>query len=134
MPKGAMLSHRNLLSAVYNAGFAAPPQSDAVALFPWPLCHVSGYSVLVSHLTGATLVLLRSSDPDGLLQSIDRHRVTSTSLAPTMLNMLLDPHRFDDYDLSSLRAIGYGAAAMPAEVLRRAMKRFPNVEFATGSV
>lgn len=131
-PKGAMLSHRNLLTAVANAGFAAVPATDSVALFPWPLCHVAGYSILISHLTGATLVLLRSYDPDGFLHAIESHGVTTTSLAPTMLNMILDHPEFHRYDLSSLRNISYGAAAMPAEVLRRAMAELPDVDFGTG--
>lgn len=132
MPKGAMLSHRNLISAVCNAGFAATPDPDVVTLFPWPLCHVAGYSILISHTTGATVVLMRSYDLEGWFGRIQEHRVTAASIAPTMLNILLDHSHFDDCDLSSLRTIGYGATAMPVEVLRRAMDRLLGVEFATG--
>src|ERR1051325_9263316 len=53
-------------------------------------------------------------------------------MAPTMLAMLLEDPIGERYDLSSLRRIGYGAAAMPAEVLKRARARWPQVSFATG--
>ena len=49
-----------------------------------------------------------------------------------MMNMLLDHPRIGDYDLSSIRRMGYGAAPMPVEVLRRSMEKFPGAGFATG--
>jgi acyl-CoA synthetase (AMP-forming)/AMP-acid ligase II len=132
MPKGAMLSHRNLVTAVFNSALRWNRQPDPVNLFPWPLCHVAGYSILMAHLQGNPVVLLRSYDPVSFCQHIDRYRVTSTSVAPTMLNMLLLHPAIDEFELTSLRSIGYGSAAMPAEVLRRAMARLPQVEFSTG--
>ncbi|MFM7536660.1 MAG: acyl-CoA synthetase [Acidimicrobiales bacterium] len=132
MPKGAMLSHRSLLAAVCNTAIGWDSGAHEVALFPWPLCHVAGYSILGSHLKGNPVVLMRAYEPEAFLAHIERFGVTSTSLAPTMLNMLLDHPTFDRYDTSSVRRIGYGAAAMPAEVLRRAMGRFPHAGFGTG--
>ncbi len=52
------------------------------------------------------------------MQLVDEHGITGTALAPTMLNFLLQHPKIHDYDLSTLRSIGYGAAAMPVEVLR----------------
>jgi acyl-CoA synthetase (AMP-forming)/AMP-acid ligase II len=93
---------------------------------------VAAYSIMVSHLFGDPVVLMRAFDPDQLLATIERHRVSRTTMAPTMLNMLLQDPALDRYDLSSLTSIGYGAASMPAETLRRAMERFPGMEFSTG--
>jgi acyl-CoA synthetase (AMP-forming)/AMP-acid ligase II len=132
MPKGAMLSHRSLLAAVCNSAIGWDSSPVEVALFPWPLCHVAGYSILGSHLKGHPVVLMRAYEPEAFLAHIERFRVTSTSLAPTMLNMLLDHPAIERYDTSSIRRIGYGAAAMPAEVLRKAMIRFPDAGFGTG--
>src|SRR5439155_1767107 len=64
--------------------------------------------------------------------NVQRHRVTSTGMAPTMIAMLMEDPRADAYDLSSLKRIGYGAAAMPAEVLKRAWAKWPQVGFTTG--
>jgi acyl-CoA synthetase (AMP-forming)/AMP-acid ligase II len=132
MPKGAMLSHHNLISAVCNSAMGWDRRENDITLFPWPLCHVSGYSWPLSHLLGNTVVLMRSYDPESFFDHVQKYRVTGATGAPTMINMLLQHPKFDDYDLSSLKSIGYGAAAMPVEVLKRAMDKLPGVEFATG--
>jgi len=133
MPKGAMLSHRNVVAAVVNAGVAWERTTDeAVSLMPWPLCHIAGYGVLVNHMHAATLVLMRRYEPEQFLADIERHRVTDITAAPTMLSMLLRSPEIAKRDTSSIRRVGYGAAPMPVEVLRRAMKQFPNARFQTG--
>jgi acyl-CoA synthetase (AMP-forming)/AMP-acid ligase II len=132
MPKGAMLSHRNLLMSTVNAAAVATGGRDEVTLFPWPLCHVAGYVFPICHLLGTPVVLMRGYEPESFLAHLERYKVTSASMAPTMFNMLLDNPRIDEYDLSSIRRLGYGAAPMPVEVLRRAMARFPATGFGTG--
>ena len=132
LPKGAMLSHRNIMAGVLNAMTTWDAGGDDVCLFTFPQFHVAGYVMPLYHLRGYPVVVLRNFDPDTLLSSIEQHRVTSTAMAPTMLAMLLEDPRTDQYDLSSLRRIGYGASSMPAEVLRRARGRWPGVGFSTG--
>jgi long-chain acyl-CoA synthetase len=58
--------------------------------------------------------------------------VTSTVLVPTMINFLINHPDIAKHDLSSLRRITYGASPMPVELLKRAMKVFPGVEFFQG--
>jgi acyl-CoA synthetase (AMP-forming)/AMP-acid ligase II len=133
--KGAVLSHRNVVAGVLNAAVSWGYDDEvwpAVSLCPWPLCHIAGYGVVVTHLHADTLVLMRRYDPEGLLSLVQEHRVTATTAAPTMLAMLLRHPAFDDYDTSSIRRIGYGSAPMPVTVLREAMRRFPNARFQTG--
>jgi len=132
LPKGAMLSHRNLTAAITNSLCTWDATPDDRCLFTFPLFHVAGYMMPIYHLRTYPVVLLKSFDVETLLGNIERYAITNTAMAPTMLAMLLeDPigHRFD---LSSLRRIGYGAAAMPAEVLLRARTRWPDVTFQTG--
>jgi acyl-CoA synthetase (AMP-forming)/AMP-acid ligase II len=131
VPKGAMLSHRNLIASVLNSAAVQGLDREAVTLFPWPLYHVAGFSIPVGHLGGGTIVLMRAYDPIAYLQHIDRYRATEISGAPTMLNMLLQQPEIDDFDLGSVKKIGYGAAPMPAELLRKAMKRFEGADFQT---
>lgn len=123
-PKGAMLSHRNLIVAVLNSVIEYEPQPDERALIAFPLCHVSGYSVPVTHMRGGRIVLTPMFEPELWMQMVDEHKITGTSMAPTMLNFILQHPKVNDYELSSLRGIGYGAAAMPVEILRSAIKRF----------
>jgi acyl-CoA synthetase (AMP-forming)/AMP-acid ligase II len=58
------------------------------------------------------------------MRMVDELKITGTALAPTMINMLLNDPAIDRYDLGSLQSLGYGASSIPAEVLRKAMKRF----------
>jgi acyl-CoA synthetase (AMP-forming)/AMP-acid ligase II len=69
-------------------------------------------------------VLMKAYEPELFMQLVEHHGITSSALAPTMLNFLLQHPKIDDYDLSTLRNIGYGAAAMPVEVLKTAIERF----------
>lgn len=136
LPKGAMLSHRNVVGAVMNALVSWDRDDVAVAepvyMLTFPMYHVAGYALLIQHLRGQAVVLMQSFDPETLFATIERHRVTATSAAPTMIAMLLDHPAMPRYDLSSLRNMGYGASAMPVAVLRRARERWPHVRFATG--
>jgi acyl-CoA synthetase (AMP-forming)/AMP-acid ligase II len=132
LPKGAMLSHRNLLAGVLNSLVGWDAASDDVCMFTFPQFHVAGYVMPSYHLRGVPVVLLKAFDADTLLRNVERHRVSSTAMAPTMVAMLLEDPRTERYDLSSLRRIGYGASAMPAEVLRKARARWPQVGFSTG--
>jgi acyl-CoA synthetase (AMP-forming)/AMP-acid ligase II len=132
LPKGAMLSHRNLMAAITNSMTVWEGGRDDVCMFTFPQFHVAGYAMPTYHLRGLPVILLRSFDAQTLLENVQRHRVTSTAMAPTMVAMLLEDPATLTYDLSSLRRIGYGASAMPAEVIRRARRQWPNVRFSTG--
>ena len=132
LPKGAMLSHRNLMAAVLNSMCTWPTAGDEVNLFTFPLFHVAGYVMPLHHIRAQPVVLLRAFDPETLLKNVQQYRVTNMAMAPTMLAMLLEDPGTDRYDLSSLRRFGYGASSMPGEVLRRARARWPQIGFTTG--
>jgi acyl-CoA synthetase (AMP-forming)/AMP-acid ligase II len=131
LPKGAMLSHKNLTAAVFNSMTTWDAGED-VSLFAFPQFHVAGYVLPMYHLRCFPVVLLRNFDVETVLAHVERYGVTSTAMAPTMIAMLLEDPIGEKYDLSSLRRIGYGASAMPGEVLRRARARWPGVGFSTG--
>ena len=121
-PKGALLSHRSLLAAVRSSTAARPVDRDDVYVFPFPLCHVAGYNVIHRHAHGRPVVLMSGFTAPEFCDIVERERVTSTSLAATMLATLVDlienePERREQ--LRSLRSIAYGAAPMPSPLLRR---------------
>jgi acyl-CoA synthetase (AMP-forming)/AMP-acid ligase II len=121
-PKGAVLTARSLLAAVDATLAGRPVADDDVYLFPFPLCHVAGYNVLVHHRRGRPVVLLPRFDPAAFVAAVAEHEVTTASLAATMLSGLLDHVEATGTaaGLASLRTIAYGAAPMPAALLRRA--------------
>jgi acyl-CoA synthetase (AMP-forming)/AMP-acid ligase II len=126
MPKGAMISHRNLFASMFNGQVSLPgePPPAPCFLFPFPLCHIAGYAVLGQHLAGNPVALMTAYSPEAWMEMVDEHNVTATALAPTMINMLLNHPAIDRYRLTSLASLGYGASSIPADVLRRAMDRF----------
>jgi acyl-CoA synthetase (AMP-forming)/AMP-acid ligase II len=131
-PKGAMLSHRNLLRSLFSWLVAQSPKPGGVNFMPFPLCHVAGYGIPGYWLQGTTLVLRPAYEPEDFMRQVQRYRITTTPMAPTMLNMLLQHPAIDQYDLSSITGIAYGGSSMPVEVLKRAMARFQGVEFIQG--
>jgi acyl-CoA synthetase (AMP-forming)/AMP-acid ligase II len=130
-PKGATLTHASLLAAVAVTAASRPVAPDEVYLFPFPLCHVAGYNVLNHHRLGRPVVILPRFDPAGFVEAAARHQATTTSLAATMLDALLDHLDRHGDVVPSLRSVAYGAAPMPPALLARADKAL-GVELAGG--
>ncbi len=118
-PKGAMLSHRAFMAALRSAALSRPVQPSDKYYYPFPLFHVSAHNVLLQHLYGAAVVLARSFDAADTLKACIELQVTTMSLAPTMIALLLDHPAFTPMHLNSVRTIGYGASAMPQTLLQR---------------
>ena len=118
-PKGAVLTHRSFLAGLDSAAQGRPVEPDDRYLYPFPLFHVAAHNVLLQHQHGAAVVLSRSFDPGEILNACRKLQVTTMSLAPTMIATLLDHPDFNPADLSTVRTIGYGAAAMPQALLER---------------
>jgi acyl-CoA synthetase (AMP-forming)/AMP-acid ligase II len=118
-PKGAVLSHRSFLAALRSAALARPVNASDKYYYPFPLFHVAAHNVLLQHQYGAAVVLARSFDAATTLKACRELQVTTMSLAPTMIALLLDHPEFRPADLRSVRTIGYGASAMPRTLLQR---------------
>lgn len=88
-------------------------------LVPGPMYHTNGFLPLFYLLDGDTLVVLEKFDAATVLDVIERHRVTNFTATPTMLARMAAVPDVEKRDLSSLDWILQGAAAMPAELLRR---------------
>lgn len=128
-PKGAMLTHRNLMIAAMNSVIEYDYGTSERNMVAFPLCHVSGYTVTCTFFRGGLIVLCPMFEAELWLQLVEKHGITTTAMAPTMLNFVLQHPNLNKYDVSSLRGIGYGAAAMPVEVLRKAIDKFGPIVF-----
>jgi acyl-CoA synthetase (AMP-forming)/AMP-acid ligase II len=121
-PKGAVLTHQSFLAGLRSAALGRPVAATDRYLYPFPLFHVAAHNVLLQHQHGAAVVLSRSFDPLATLLACRELQVTTMSLAPTMIAMLLDHPEFSPDDLRSVRTIGYGASAMPETLLKRLLE------------
>jgi acyl-CoA synthetase (AMP-forming)/AMP-acid ligase II len=126
LPKGAMLSNRNLFGLTGTIGFEAPELTEgARALVAMPLYHIGGCGWALAVLTmGATAVVVREVIPQELLQVIAEERVNSGFLVPAVLLFLTQLPDVQSADLSSLRNILYGASPISQELLRRSIEVF----------
>ncbi|RSM62224.1 acyl-CoA synthetase [Actinoplanes sp. ATCC 53533] len=89
-----------------------------------PLSHAGAAFFAPTLIKGGSLVVLPGFNPGEVLRAIEEHRITATMLVPTMLYALLDHPDSHTRDLSSLRTVYYGAAAINPVRLREAIDRF----------
>lgn len=116
-PRGALLSHRNLLAANLQTMQAMALGPDAVGLALLPLFHISGLGqVLAVQQAGGASLLPRRFDPDAAAASIARDGVTMFFEFAPMLGQILDRAEAGGHDLASLRSL-WGLDA-PATIAR----------------
>jgi fatty-acyl-CoA synthase len=119
LPKGAMLTHGNILWNNVNSMMAFGGSRDDVILTAAPLFHIGGLNVMTlgSFHTGSTLVLLRNFDAVAALADIERYRVTHMFGAPAMFLFMSQQPQFADTDLSSISTLICGAAPVPESLI-----------------
>ena len=141
-PKGAMGTHRNMMSNLVNITFNTyralvrrgdplpVPDPDApqrVNLLPVPLFHVTGINSMMvpTVVAGAKLVLMHKWNPERFLELVERERVNSTTGVPAMVWQVLESPDLATRDVSSLDGYGYGGAAVAPELTQRFARQFP---------
>ena len=121
-PKGATLSHCNILNNGFLTGLAMQLGPEDKLCIPVPLYHCFGMvlSVLACVSHGATMVFPGPSfDPEETLKSVEAEACTALHGVPTMFITELDHPRFLDFDLSTLRTGIMAGAPCPVEVMKR---------------
>ncbi|MGI9625066.1 MAG: acyl-CoA synthetase [Acidimicrobiales bacterium] len=119
LPKGAMLTHGNVMAMAYNRILADDLTSASRVYLPFPLSFTGGLVSMwaPTYLGGATLVLDPVVDAARALEIIERHAITNFSAVPVIWEMLIQHPNFESHDLSSLTVIGSGGAAVPGALL-----------------
>ncbi|CAH0347976.1 class I adenylate-forming enzyme family protein [Aquabacterium sp. CECT 9606] len=126
-PKGVMLSHLNMVSAMRSVSTYLGLVENDIILCALPLAFDYGlYQVLMAFAVGATVVLERSfTFPVKVLEVMARERVTVFPGVPTMFSMLMGLKTLATHELASLRMITNTAAALPEERIRQLRELFP---------
>ncbi|MFN2612967.1 MAG: AMP-binding protein, partial [Solirubrobacterales bacterium] len=125
LPKGVMLSHRNLVANTIQSASALAPVREDVLIAVLPFFHIYGMQVIMNlglrH--GSTLVTMPRFDLEQFLDLIEEHRVTRVYLVPPIALGLAKHPAVEGRDLSSVDLIMSGAAPLGAELSEKLAKR-----------
>lgn len=145
-PKGVVLTHRGVISAVYSWIMTRlmaplvldppppPPANPPASLVTTPLFHVTALQAnfLQGIANGATLVLMYKWDAEEAVRLINNERITRFTGVPTQSAELMDTARRLGETLDSLEAIGAGGAKRPAAQVGPLAEVFPSAAIASG--
>ncbi|WP_199433794.1 class I adenylate-forming enzyme family protein [Qaidamihabitans albus] len=129
VPKGAMHSHATVLWNSFHQVVDYGITSDEVFLVVPALCWAAGFHdiALATLWMGGRVVLSPSTgfEPERFFSTVERERITSALLVPTVLKRVLADPAFDRFDLSSLRIICSGGEPVPITAIQDARRKLP---------
>jgi acyl-CoA synthetase (AMP-forming)/AMP-acid ligase II len=125
LPKGVMLSHRNLVANILQSNAQQPVTEDDTLVGVLPFFHIYGLNVVMNAVlrNGATVVTMPRFDLEGYLKLVEEHRATKAHLVPPIVLALAKSTLVERYDLSSLQLVNSGAAPLGAELAEAAATR-----------
>ncbi|NLY59465.1 MAG: AMP-binding protein [Gammaproteobacteria bacterium] len=132
-PKGCTHTHHSAMATIVYPSVWGNSQHNGVQLVSVPMFHVTGMQVCMNAAIylGATQVIMTRWDRRTAAQLIERHGITAWRNIPTMVVDLLSDPDIEQYDLSSLKAIGGGGAAMPAAIAAKLESKL-NLKYSEG--
>jgi acyl-CoA synthetase (AMP-forming)/AMP-acid ligase II len=131
-PKGALGTHRNILTCLISSSYAntrsalrrgeaATPPEPKVGLIVVPMFHVTACNafLMATMATGSTMIFMPKWDAVQAFELIEREQVTTTGGVPAIAWQLIEHPDRHKYDLSSLETIAYGGAPSAPELVRK---------------
>jgi acyl-CoA synthetase (AMP-forming)/AMP-acid ligase II len=134
-PKGVMITHRALLTAVEAVAAVLKQPTDGVpALVAVPLFHVMGVKnlLLPTWRVGGTAVVLPGFTPAAFVRALAEERIDAVTAVPAIYFAVLNDPSLADVDTSGVRWLAYGAAATASGQVERLASAFPAASLATG--
>ncbi len=125
LPKGVMLTHRNLVANVVQAETLLETSEQDVAIGVLPFFHIYGMTVIMNLAlcNGATVVTMPRFDLEQFLRLHEEHGVTQCYAVPPIVLALAKHPAVDQFDLTSLRFVMSGAAPLSGELSQAASQR-----------
>jgi long-chain acyl-CoA synthetase len=125
LPKGVMISGRNIATILSEAIEVFQIGTDTVSMVAMPLFHIGGTGwALCGMSRGGHSIIVRDIDPGAILALIEEHRITHTFVVPAVLMFMLAVPELATSDVSSLDTVFYGASPISEDVLVRSMHAF----------
>ncbi|MEN9718725.1 MAG: hypothetical protein RIQ99_1603, partial [Pseudomonadota bacterium] len=131
LPKGVMLTQRNLVSVANNLIMMIGFGPDCINLHCAPMFHLADIGMFSVTMVGGTHVFAQRLDPETIMDLVAAHRVTHVFTVPAVIDTLTHAD-LAAHDLSSLKMLGYGGSPMPAATIARAQQRMPGIGFIQG--
>ena len=125
LPKGVMLTHRNIVANLEQVSQVQRTSDEDVVIGVLPFFHIYGMTVVMNHSLnrGATVVIMPRFDLHQFLELLQKHGVTRANLVPPVVLALSKDPAVDDYDISSLGLIVSGAAPLGVELAEACAER-----------
>ncbi len=129
-PKGALITHRNILWNLMNGILGREEKEGEISLVIGPLYHTAALNnhFLMRVAMAGTSILIKNFEPRMIMEIIQKEKVNVISGAPAMYHHLLNLPDWEKYDTRSITKCTTGASALPEETKKRLMKMFPNIE------
>jgi long-chain acyl-CoA synthetase len=127
-PKGAMRTHRHLLSDAVASAIDLKVGYDERVLITFPMYHVACEDNIVRHSFLPNTIYIKKEggfNPAEVLEYISKEQISRCQFVPTMIHSLIQAPDVGKYDLSSLKLILYAGSSMPVELLKKALTIFP---------
>ncbi len=124
-PRGAMLTHRNLMAASALTALELGLSREDIFLSCSPLPFMAGTGRLLRYLlVGGTIVFLREFTPEEALRAIEVNHVTHALFTPTMMARILDLPGSSRFDIVTLKKVVYSGSFIPVDLQQRAIRFF----------
>ncbi|WP_209121241.1 class I adenylate-forming enzyme family protein [Alkalihalobacillus sp. BA299] len=123
--KGVMLSQRNWIEVYKNMLINRDIRSNDHLLHLGPLTHASGAYFMPFFLKGAQNIIIPNGfNIDLFFEYLETYQISAFTCVPTVLNRIMNDPRIRSVDKSNLRMIGYGAAPMSPQQIKKALEIF----------
>jgi len=128
-PKGAMLTHLNIVHSVLHYRTCMRLTAADRSLLAVPASHVTGLVAITLSMfaVGGCVITLREFKARAFLELAARERMTHTLIVPAMYNLCLRDPDFDRFDLEAWRIGGFGGASMPEGTIRALADKLPGL-------
>lgn len=131
-PKGAMLTHLNLVHSMLHYQYCFDLTERDRSMLVVPASHVTGLVGMIFAMlrAGGCVVMTRRFDAVDFVETAAREGITHTIMVPAMYNLCLLRARLEDHDLSAWRIGAYGGAPMPEATIAALAEKLPGLELA----
>lgn len=131
LPKGVLLSSESLLWQYSSCIVEGEMTSDDKEIHAFPLYHCAQLDAFlnVDLMLGATNFIFRRFDPETVLRTIEKEKITKLFCPPTAWIAMLNHPIFHTTNLSSLKKAYYGASTMPKAIIEKLIQKLPHIRF-----